>query len=67
MFRIQSALRQLPSRTISFGIGATVALTVYALRISCSTTGTACEGDHVHLGDEWAFLGLPEGGHKKRC
>ena len=64
MFRIQSALRQLCIRSrdgISFGIGATVA------RIRCSTTGTPCEGDHVQLGDEWAFLGLPEGGQKKRC
>ena len=55
MFRIQSAFRVFLKRKL------------LKRRWRCSTTGTPCEGDHVHLGEEWAFLGLPEGGHKKRC
>jgi len=55
MLRIQSALRVFLKRKL------------LKRRWRCSTTGTPCEGERVHLGDEWAFLGLPEGGHKKRC
>jgi len=50
MFRIQSALRVFLKRKL------------LKRRWRCSTTGTPCEDEHVHLGDEWAFLGLPEGG-----